>query len=1010
MNTIDSNPYELATGTIQRLLYEKPLYNYIDNGNVNIVVFGFTLLCRRFIDIAFELAQVNGYKLNIKIICADKNAKEQFLTERPAFTQFFDVDDTVTDCSYGHLSFQTVEQNANIDSMVSDVLWDGKTKYAYLFVDCGNDEQNYDVALKCKDCESDLDYRFSIINCALTTSSDTDNSSINIVAKDETIENHNDYAELKRMALNCHLLWNQSEFISIEKHKENFNSEYNFSSSLSSVLAIKYKLNSVGIDILDEKAAEKFSKLVNNADTKIVSLIQKEHQRWNVNKICDGWSPMRDLRQCLNGRIDENKKLHPCLVPCDAKIVLDHNWKEHNHEKWNTASEEKIQQLDSLDQVSVKIHRIFKEKAEEVKSQKLLLKNDICNVQKLIPNRPDIDIAFSKYVLCLRALDSGVPNQAKLYDYYKNELINALNNESNNLPENILENIKSQIQAIESKFLPILESERYIDYKNTDAKLIKEIPFILTYRTDWHVGIPLNIETGKGVNNQILFDNISSLLRINPAYVTYFCKYSLNEQSQIMRALKYAVNCLKMHNVSTNIKLCLISDKKISENEISIFSNLSSRICKVDTIAYKNEDELENRLIEFINYGDFFAIEKNNSLVSGLLYAFRCYKNNPYYTFSSAKRDLKCCNGCRALSYIPFKAHLKVSDLFEAKGSKDTKNIPDFQQEYKYFWNLYRDKDKSGYKSIIWKRLCNALDKTNKNENIFRLDFSKNSDVPTTKKYSVESRYADSFAEILECLQKNKNTVILNQECADKEYKVNITSQRYIHGKIDKILSRLKDLTDPSDLDISDDCNGVEIYFNSLNVNKFYVKTMNEEGTSSKGIIKILEELHTRNYISDLKSGADGLGEYYSFRYSSHQVKSVLTSAGRILELYVYYKALEYGKFDEVANSIEVTWNKENVGNEFDVIITSGLQCIIIECKAQTTLKQDFYYKLFMLNNMFGINSIPVIIADTSESLYDRDGNDLQRSRGNEIGITTIYKNEDFLNIGKVLNDLLKTN
>lgn len=56
MQTIETNPYELATGTIQRLLYEKPLFNYIDSENVNVVVFGFTLLCQRFVDLAFEVA------------------------------------------------------------------------------------------------------------------------------------------------------------------------------------------------------------------------------------------------------------------------------------------------------------------------------------------------------------------------------------------------------------------------------------------------------------------------------------------------------------------------------------------------------------------------------------------------------------------------------------------------------------------------------------------------------------------------------------------------------------------------------------------------------------------------------------------------------------------------------------------------------------------------------------------------------------------------------------------
>lgn len=160
-----------------------------------------------------------------------------------------------------------------------------------------------------------------------------------------------------------------------------------------------------------------------------------------------------------------------------------------------------------------------------------------------------------------------------------------------------------------------------------------------------------------------------------------------------------------------------------------------------------------------------------------------------------------------------------------------------------------------------------------------------------------------------------------------------------------------------------------------------------------------------------MKKESDSFGEYYSFCYASQQIKSVLTVAGRILELYVYYKALENGGFDEVANSVEVVWNKENVENEFDVILTSGLRSIIVECKAQTTLKQDFYYKLFMLNKEFGINSIPVIVADTCETAgHDNSVNDTQRSRGDEIGIITIYQSEDISNIGNTLKALFKAN
>jgi len=1005
--TKEMNTFELATGTIQRLLYEKPLFNYIDKDNVNIVVFGFTLLCRRFIDTAFELAQVNGYKLNITVVSDEADAKQLFINERPAFANFFDIDDTIVKDSYGRLFFKSTSFSINIEDSISEILLNEESKYAYLFIDTGDDNSNISIASTCGIC-SELLYHSPIINCVLTEPQVIPGD-INIVIRNETLQTHKDYAKLRRMALNCHLLWNDSAFIDVRKLQRQFNTEYNFSASLSNVLAIQYKLNSVGIDINSAEVANQFYQLViaTNADSKqkIAQLIQMEHQRWNVNMICNGWSPMRDLSLCLNGRKDKKNKQHPCIVPCGPKVILENSWKQNEHDKWDSATDAEIAQLDELDQISVRVHRVYKKKADEIKTKNLIPEYDIYEIRKQLENYPAANYAFAKYVLCLRGLTSGVNNQANLYDYYKTELFKALKS----VPKNIFKLISKRIETIEDIFYPILESKKFLDYKATDADLIRKIPFILTYRTNIHIAIPLAVENGKDVNNQILFGNVASLLQINPSSATCLVQYSDKNHSQIVRALKYMLNCTKSHNARVNFNLCLMSEVPVSTATIDELHNLSTALKRVDVIQYNSEDDLENQLAEFIKARKFVAIEKNESAASGLLYGLRCYRNNPYYIFDAAKRTFACYNGCDFLRYIPFKPHLKISDLFEAKGSRDTKALPDFQQDYEFFWNLYK---KSGYKSeTIWKNLCNALAMTNEAENCIKLEFAKNAGTLITREYYIESHYIDAFSKIIEALKQDDSTKVHLTFHSNSVYKIKITTSSTLHSGIENILSKPHLLTDPFDLDISSDWKGIKITFNNLIVEKFYVKTMESEGQYSKEMLSILSKLQDNGYILNLQKRTDSGGDYYGFCYSSHQVKSVLTAAGRILELYVYYKALENGGFDEVANSVEVTWNKEKVENEFDIILTYGLRSILIECKAQTTLKQDFYYKLFMLNKEFGINSIPVIVADTCENPeHDNSVNDMQRSRGDEIGIATIYKSGDIANIGNTLKSLLKSN
>lgn len=93
------------TGTIQNLLYKFPLYDYANKDNVNILIFGYSNISEKFIDLAFEVSQVNGYKLCITVFSDDIEAKDKYPNCRPAFCNFFSVDNNMTKDNYGTLLF-----------------------------------------------------------------------------------------------------------------------------------------------------------------------------------------------------------------------------------------------------------------------------------------------------------------------------------------------------------------------------------------------------------------------------------------------------------------------------------------------------------------------------------------------------------------------------------------------------------------------------------------------------------------------------------------------------------------------------------------------------------------------------------------------------------------------------------------------------------------------------------------------------------------------------------------
>lgn len=466
------------------------------------------------------------------------------------------------------------------------------------------------------------------------------------------------------------------------------------------------------------------------------------------------------------------------------------------------------------------------------------------------------------------------------------------------------------------------------------------------------------------------------------------------------------------HNLRTYINICLFISNIDNERFLNTLKELSDRINHIDVISYDDEDDLESKLADYIKTRRFTALEKNNSKTTNLLYGMRCYRNNPHFEYDNLKNKLTCSDGCGYLKYICFTPHLKISDLFESRNSLDTTELPDLQQDYEYFWSLYK---KRSYKSeSIWKALCNALSATNDKENVLSISISKNDANSNKITYFVESSYIDAFNKMLNGLSRIDSKINSNTEFyANNIYKVGISAPNHIHKEIRGILSKPYLLINATNINVVKEKQNSKIIFNNLMVCKLEYETLKTEAAKAyvkcEELISLLEEMNNNNFIINLNKYKDS--EDYSFCYSSHQIKSLLTSAGRVLELYVYYKAIENGGFDEIANSIEVVWNDDNVENEFDIILTKGFRSLIVECKAQSQLKQDFYYKLDSLNRRFGINSIPIVVADTNENEnHDNSANDIQRSRGKDMGIETFCKTNDIANIGNALKSLLKNN
>lgn len=139
-----------------------------------------------------------------------------------------------------------------------------------------------------------------------------------------------------------------------------------------------------------------------------------------------------------------------------------------------------------------------------------------------------------------------------------------------------------------------------------------------------------------------------------------------------------------------------------------------------------------------------------------------------------------------------------------------------------------------------------------------------------------------------------------------------------------------------------------------------------------------------------------------SFAFAGEPIIRLLLSEGYLFKLHTYYEALKSGFFDDVSMGVEVTWSEEHgTKNEIDVVLTKGFQTLTVECKATNAISHEFYHKLYSLPKTFGINTIPVLLVDSSAASQ----NDMEIQRGRKLGIETIC---DSSNIAQKLNDLFR--
>lgn len=954
------------------------------------------------------------------------------------------------------------QYNSDIVENIFDIAERNNKKFDYIFVAIGNDSVSGYIARRCAE---KISYSCTVCyirqNNKKMTSAEKNNRlyPIFINRPVDFLEDE----EIGRMAFNTHISWYGKLGINVAAEKEKFfygkkaDDRYNRNSSIAFVLSVKYKLQSIkhilsdaeindnNFQELSEKFFEKILKKRNkDTDTDKIfnQLVYFEHRRWVLDKVTNGWSAPFDengnlkLDECISrGSVKDHVNLtHPCIVRSTEETPLyTEEYRTDNLRKWDEGD---VSELDELDRMSVELHRCFKKAADEILNNSRSFEENLRSIRFQIPASNTESIrCFNQFCFVLRNILNGDRRICSQYENYHKAFLKSINT----LPVVAKEMIEKRLQVIKHEIFPVIERNLYRDYKSYDVILIEKIPFILTYR--YPKSVAMAFEDGKYFNgsNESSFDNVAAATLLAPETIHYL--YMYNEDSDtdnLCCKLKSALNYFRIKNINCSAELLVISDPYIQESELTCLS------CELDKIKniYADSDEnncfIDYRLIRASDYEKTKSIvldyleEKNIDLYNGSTrlftsefentnYVYSLIKKNiSYFEFAWRKKKFNVHVNCDYLKYIEDSSYISVRDMFSLSNATDNKyNLPEFSEDYQKLWEVYSGKhlckgDDSFRLGVQnWNMLCSSLEEYNDNSGI--LTTIKNISKKETDGIStsqLEFFLPDfSFETTKMILDKLIEYNIVQSESEIINYtsdtcKLIINVSKDYQKNIEELFSKPQYLMPYYNIKFSV-CSdkgkrSIKITYEDLNV-----RNLRLDKNEANYRYQTLQCLQNHHFIRQLIKNEDDENVYISFKYSSPRIKSILTQAGEILEVYAYYEALKTGYFDDIASGFEFFC--DDVNNEFDLILTKGFKSILIECKAVKNLEQNYYHKFNNLSNMFGIGSTKLLIGNTYRDYLDdvNEKNKLQRLRGNQMNIRTISDLKQIQNIGHILKEIM---
>lgn len=947
--------------------------------DLNVLVIGQDPYGRKFMDVCLEIGQMYGVRLAITAASQNpEEEKALCLKDRPAFTQFVQVDEELPfykENNYGIVRFTGTEGiyaasglkkyhyifiALDEDGVCQRVAWEiaGKLKSAgqrcvvcYLQREDTQEELREDSQeFLREDTQKDLCEGTQKVlredtqrndDCrrenALREKRSGGRTGAAVrkpvpvcVNRPVTFRSIDD--NIGEMAFHTHAVWSGRVNMDLTKERKKFfegaekTDRYNRIASLHYAVSIKYKLHSIDIRESEPKtAAAQFAEQVlarkdceEGARRKFNRLVALEHRRWVMEKVMDGWTaPPRDKNSgalMLKDAIaraavkDMERKIHPCLVPGTEETPLESP--SFSRERWDSGD---ISGLDELDRMSVELHRCFRREANLIRRENFPEGGNLYEIRSILPpNEPALMRAFTGFQETLKGILKGSESSSRQYDAAESALLAACDR----LPESSRRIVTQRLNALRHDMFPVIESNLYRNYKKYDEDLIEKIPFILTWRSNPSLVMPL--EDGSG---GAIVSNVAAATVLIPGDITYL--YFCRDAGQMERALTLLGRISDWYfakNISCGVHLVAAIRRDVDEEERACFSeklrNLqettaargkAGRFEGMDA-AFDADDTAEagKRFAEYLaenrEYLDLFDVGESGMTESEI----------PYFQYEWKTGRFPVCEGCEYLRYLESDVRLRAEDLCALLGGTwNGAQQPEFAEDYETLWEIYSGGVSFEDAAAAWRRMARALrdyDRGHRTVAVLRpgnLRSGESSNVTHILPeycFTTARKLLDKLVRCGIAGENSRLSAYTSETC-----RLSLTCAAEHRKALDKVFSEPQRLLPFYNMDLvevtSSDENRLEIRCDDLTVR--HLKTGEHEFQAT---VEILRQLEKAGFLQGLS--ADETEKEVSFRYLSPRIKWLLTTEGAMLKVYAFYEALKTGYFDTVSLGSRIEWGK----------------------------------------------------------------------------------------------------